>query len=370
MEKFLAYFEEIQASVPWDKALIAVGILLLGRILQGVFAGIVIDRIEQFTGGTETDLDDRFVAVAKQPLNGMMFLISVWAAHLVVAPYLSEDLNNKFGDVITLVAVFLFCVIIYRAAPILGELFAMMTLKTNSDLDDLLVPYLPKVFQTIAVMIFVIKASETFLGASVGALIGLLGGAGVALGLLFKDIIYDWCCAVLIYTDKLYRPGDWVVVDGVNGFAQVLSIGLRSTSLLIVDWGSIKKLPNSRMISGVVENWSQDRGRLEDWGFVTRVEIDHISAEQTERIMEAFKALVKSLKSTSNHIVAFNGIKGNARVFQIKFYINDGGLYMPHADAVHLGILKILEQEGIDNMHVFLRTDPLKSDKIGQALNN
>ena len=364
MEQVLKYLEELQASVPWDKALIAVGILILGRILQGVFSGIVISKIEQFTGGTETDLDDRFVAVAKQPLNGMMFLISVWAAHLVVAPFLSADLNSKIGDVITLVAVFLFCVIIYRAAPILGELFALMTLKTNSDLDDLLVPYLPKVFQTIAVMIFLIKASETFLGASVGALIGLLGGAGVALGLLFKDIIYDWCCAVLIYTDKLYRPGDFVAVDGVSGFAQILSIGLRSTTLLISDWGSIKKLPNSRMISGVVENWSQNRGDVEDWGYVANLAIDSLTAAQTGRVMDAIEAFAKTLKSTSRHAVIFNGIEGNARKIQIKFYINDGNLYFVHGRTLHVGIMEILEKEGIHHMNVVLTSEQVLANQM------
>jgi MscS family membrane protein len=229
---------------------------------------------------------------------------------------------------------------------------------------------MPKVFQTVAVMLFVIKAAETFLGASAGALIGLLGGAGVAMGLLFKDIIYDWCCAVIIYTDGIYRPGDWVAVDGISGFIQIKEIGLRSTSLWSLDWGSPQKIPNSHMISGVVENWSQDRGEKLEWGLFSKVKVDGISAEQTDRILDSMEVLVDSLESSSKNLITFDGMEGNARVISIKVYVNDANLYVSNQRTLHLGILEILENEGINHMNVFIRTDPFKLDKTEKAVNN
>ncbi len=63
-----------------------------------------------------------------------------------------------------------------------------------------------------------IKISEIFLGQSAAALVGLLGGAGITIGLLFKDIVYDWFCTLIIYSDNLYREGDWVGISGHRWF--------------------------------------------------------------------------------------------------------------------------------------------------------
>lgn len=64
------------------------------------------------------------------------------------------------------------------------------------------------------VVVVIIKVLEVFLGVFAGVFIGLFGGVGVVLGLLFKDIIYDWCCIIIIFIDGLYKFGDWVVVLG------------------------------------------------------------------------------------------------------------------------------------------------------------
>ena len=371
MEELLKTFNEIRTAIPLDQILIGIGILLLGKLIQVFFSRIILGRIEKWTEGTETDLDDRLIEVIKQPLNWLIILFSLWIVSLLVARYLSSDVNQSIAGFISVAFVFILSYTIFVAAPILGEVVALLTLQTETDLDDLLVPYIPKLIRTIAVMLFIIKAAETFLGASAGALIGLLGGAGVAMGLLFKDIIYDWCCAVIIYTDQLYRPGDWVSVSGVSGFAQVIEIGLRSTNLLLTDWGSIKKLPNSQMISGVVENWSQNRGKAIEWGLCSEVKIEAISGEQTARIADTIESLIKSFQDTSGILVRFSGIEGNARIIKIRFYVNDANLYFAHERALNLGILEILDKEGIDYLtSVLVTTDPLNLAKAKESINN
>ena len=370
MEELIKSFEEINTSIPLDKILIAIGVLILGKIFQVIFSRVIIGKIEKWTKGTETDIDDRLIEIIKAPLNWLIYLFSFWIVSLIIGRYFSSEVNQNIAGFISVAFVFILAYTIFISAPILGELLGLLTLHTETDLDDLLVPYMPKVFQTVAVMLFIIKAAETFLGASAGALIGLLGGAGVAMGLLFKDIIYDWCCAVIIYTDGIYRPGDWVVVDGIGGLAQIHDVGLRSTSLWSINWGSIKKIPNSTMISGVVENWSQDRGKKLEWGLCSKVQIDGISAKKTNRVLDSIEALVSTLESSSEGGVKFDGLEGNARVISIRTYVNDANLYFSNQRTLHLGILEILENEGIDHMHVVIRTDPLKLDKSEKAINN
>ncbi|NEO96418.1 MAG: mechanosensitive ion channel, partial [Moorea sp. SIO3G5] len=223
----------------------------------------------------------------------------------------------------------------------------------------LLVPYFPKLFQIAAILIVAIKASEILLGASAGALIGLLGGAGVALGLLLKDIIYDWFCTVIIYADGLYKPGDVIVLDGVSGRVKILSIGLRSTRLLITEWGYIKKLPNSQMISGIFASWSDKVGDTVEWGINLNLKIDGISSKQTRRICQAIKENVSSIDGLNKEkiLVVFSRLEQNARVIKIRVFVIDTKLYYDVQNNLNLAVLEILENEEIDQLHVSLRKE-------------
>ncbi|NEO91188.1 MAG: mechanosensitive ion channel [Moorea sp. SIO3G5] len=344
------------ANIPVSKILMVVVILLLTHICRGLFTAIIIDRIEGLTSATESTLDDEFIKILRAPLGWLIWLAGLWLVHSVVGTHLSPEQNQKIPEILFVSALFIVTYILYRAAPLLGELLAGLAAHTETELDDLFVPYFPRLFQTAAILIAVIKASEILLGASAGALIGLVGGAGVALGLLLKDIIYDWFCTVIIYADGLYKPGDWVGVDGVNGFVQIVSIGLRSTQLRLTEWGSIKKVPNSKMIAGVVENWSQKTGDTFEWGINLTLKVDGISAEQTSRICQAIEEKIPSIYGLhkQNMLVLFSHIEQNARVIIVRVFVIDPNLYFAAQQNLNLAILEILEKEEIDHLHVEL----------------
>lgn len=211
------------------------------------------------------------------------------------------------------------------------------------------------------------------MGASAGAIIGLLGGAGVALGLLVKDIIYDLCCTVIIYSDRLFRPGDVVRLDGIDDRVRVAEIGLRSTSIYISKRDSIKKIPNSKMVSGIVENLSQNPRNEDSHGIVLKLKIDGISANKTARICARIRELPKSIDSLHNRsLVFFRELEGNARVIEIRVYAEEGNsqAYYGTWHKLNIAILAVLEKEGIDLLNVFLRTDPEGYKQIRENINN
>ncbi|EGJ29368.1 MULTISPECIES: mechanosensitive ion channel domain-containing protein [Moorena] len=346
-------------NIPVATIVIVVLILLFTHILRGLFTSIIIHRLERLTSGTETTHDDEFIRILKQPLGWLIWIGGLWLVHLVVATHLSDTQNQKIPEFLFVSVLFIATYILYRAAPLLGELLAGLAANTETELDDLFVPYFPKLFQIAAILIAAIKASEIVLGASAGALIGLLGGAGVALGLLFKDIVYDWCCTVIIYADGLYKPGDVIVLDGVSGRVKILNIGLRSTRLLITEWGYIKKLPNSKMISGIFANWSDKTGDTVQWGINLNLKIDGISAEQTRRICQAIKENVSSIDGLNKEkiLVVFSRLEQNARVIKIRVFVIEPKLYYDVQSNLNLAVLEILENEEINQLHVYLRKE-------------
>ncbi|AOW98968.1 mechanosensitive ion channel protein MscS [Moorena producens PAL-8-15-08-1] len=367
------------ANIPISTIVIVVLILLLTQILRGLFTSIIIHRIERMTSRTETTLDDEFISILKQPLGWLIWLAGLWLVYLVVASHLSPEQNQKIPEILSVSALFIATYIIYRAAPLLGELLAGLAAKTKTELDDLLVPYFPRLFQIAAVLIAASKASEILLGASAGALIGLLGGAGVALGLLLKDIIYDWFCTVVIYADGLYRPGDWVELDGINGFVEILSIGLRSTKVRIITVGGTKKVPNSKMIGGVVVNyWSQNPGDTLELGAINlTLKIDGISGEQTTRLCQAIKDKITSIDGLHKQkmFVLLTSIEENARVILVRAFCLDRKLYFAAMNDLNIAILEILQKEEIDHLHVYLRKElqdykQLKENLVSEVKGN
>ena len=342
----------VNIPIPVFKIVLSAIVLTLTLALKQVFSEIIIRRIERLTSGTKTTFDDELVKIIKQPLSWFIVIGGLWIVQLILAENFSPELNSKVEGILRFGAIATGAFIVYRAAPVLGELLKQWTLKSETELDDLLVPYLPKLFQVLAIAIILLKASEIFLGASAGALIGLLGGAGVAIGLLLKDLFYDLCCTVIIYVDNLFRPGDQVTMHGVEGLIKVEHVGLRSTTLRILSRNTIQKVPNSKMINGVVENWFQSVGNDNSIGINFTLKIDGISAEQTENICVALREIPKSIEILSEKFfIYFSELEQNSRVIKIRVFANTNGnprLYFDTIEKLNLAILTLLEKEQIN----------------------
>ena len=345
------------AHIPLTKIVLVVTIITLTQLLRGLFFSIIIKRIKLLTSGTESTLDDELVEILEQPSGWLIFIAGLWIVQVILADNLKPQVSEMLAKILSLSAIVAVAYIVYLASPLLGEILRKLTLNTKTELDDLLVPYVPRLFQTVALAVVVLKASELLLGASANALIGLLGGAGITFGLLLKDIIYDWFCTIIIYTDNLYRPGDWVIVEGIDGIVQVLEIGIRTTKLRLAKWDSIKKIPNSKMITGIVENWSQNPGSEQSFGINLILKIDGISAEKTAIICESLRELPKSINSLHDEgLIWLDRLEENARVINIRVFSNNIDFYENSCEQLNIDILSLLEKEGINTLHLEFRT--------------
>ncbi|HEY9668071.1 MAG TPA: mechanosensitive ion channel domain-containing protein [Coleofasciculaceae cyanobacterium] len=371
LQRFLVDSNLSILQIPLWKVILFIAILTMTAVFQGIFCGLIIKKIEGLTHKTNTKLDDSLIEIIQKPLGWLIFLSGLWIIELFILDILAAEVREIVRKILSLITIAIVTTIIYRTAPLLGELLGKVTARTNTELDDLLVPYFPKLFQTAAIVVVIIKASEVVLGASAGALIGLLGGAGVALGLLFKEIIYDWCCTVIIYLDGIYRVGDELILEGVDGFAQVVHIGLRSTKLRLLKWDAIQKIPNSRMITGIVENRSQNPSDSPSFGINLTLKIDGISASKTAAICNELRTLPNFIDTLHERIIVwFDCIQGNARVIKIRAFVNGYNQWFYTVDQLNLVILELLEKEGIDMLDVNLMTSPERYKKNQKAINN
>lgn len=357
----LSSFDSNNFGVPIGKIIVTVIILTITQTLRRFLVSGVIRSVERFTQKTQSLLDDELISVLKSVLSWLILIGGIWLIQGLWSQEIGQQFSNGISNLLGYIVTFIVAYFIYRCASVFGQIIANVVLRTDTELDELLRPLMPKVFQAAAIIFLAIKASEIFLGQSAAALVGLLGGAGITLGLLFKDIVYDWFCTLVIYSDGLFREGDWISVSGLDGFVQVLKIGFRTTTLHIYQWGSIVKMPNSRMITGIVENWSQNPGEDLKWGISLTLKIDNISAAQTNRICNAIREIPASITGLSSEIVVrFSQIENNARVIKVVTFVNDANLYFDAERSLNLALLELMEREQIDFLTVEMETTPEK----------
>ncbi len=337
------------SSIPIVKIAIALAILALIQILKKILVSIAIKSLQRFAGKIRLRLSDDIISILRSSLSYLFLIGGLWTAKEILADNIGMQLNDILTKTLNAIAIFTISYALYQASSILGKIFANEVLQTGTDLDELLQPLMPKIFQSIAIVLIVIKLSELFLGRSATALVGLLGGAGITLGLVFKDILYDWFCTIIIYLDRVFKEGDWVRVTGTAGSARIVKIGFRTTTLHLLEGGSIVKMPNSKMISGIVENWSQNYSKEVRLGINLIVKLDSISAETAGRICEHIQEIPKTLPGFYDPCrVRFSKIELNLRTIEILAFVKEEKQYFTAERQLNLAILKILEHEGVN----------------------
>ncbi len=152
---------------------------------------------------------------------------------------------------------------------------------------------------------------------------------------------------------------------------QVLNIGFRTTTIHDTVWASIIKVPNSKMISVIVSNWSQSAEEGGKFGINLHLKIDGISAQQTSHICDKIAEMPATIPGCYEKcLVRFKKIEQNARVLEIRAYVTSLSFYFAAERKLNLGILELLEREGIDSLYIELETNPVRNKRQQDATNN
>lgn len=134
---------------------------------------------------------------------------------------------------------------------------------TGLNIDDALLPFLKsglKFFTFGVAGVFLLQAW----GVDVGALIAGFGIAGLAVSLAAQDTISNMFGFFVIIADRPFTVGEWISMPDCEG--SVEEVRLRSTRVRQLDQ-SIVIVPNSKMTSASVTNWSRLGKRLFNFTF-------------------------------------------------------------------------------------------------------
>ena len=337
-------------GVPGTRIVLATLVIILTLVLRKFVAARMLNYIRKLTARTKTTLDDALIEILDKPLRLLVLLFGLYFARIIIVAHINESIDNTLTTWFQFGIVLVVCWIIYRGADTLTEYLEVFTRKTRTELDDLLLPYLKKVIRVAVIVIVVIKGAEITLGKSAAALLGLIGGMGLVLGLVFKDIIANWFGGVIIYADNLFKQGDWVQLDdGKLVDADVEEIGLRSTKFRNFD-KTISIVPNGIIANAVVKNWSRMFKRRVKYSF----RIEGIIAEKMEKVLAGIREILATDEDVHQefHMVNFRELEGNGRIIRL-YYFTKTTAWKEHEQVrenINLKLLALFEREGIDKL--------------------
>jgi small conductance mechanosensitive channel len=104
-----------------------------------------------------------------------------------------------------------------------------------------------------SIMGFALVIACDQIGVQIAALLTGVSIIGLAIGFAAQETLANFIAGVVIFWDKPFKVGDWIIIDGM--FGKVLRVSFRSTRMLNLN-GETMVMPNTYMLANRVANHS------------------------------------------------------------------------------------------------------------------
>ena len=233
----------------------------------------------------------------------------------------------------------------YRLIDVIGDFLAARAERTASKLDDQIVPLVTrslKVFVCIIGGIFILQN----LSVDVGSLLAGLGLGGLAFALAARDTVANFFGSVMIFLDRPFQIGDWVVVAGVEGTVE--QVGFRSTRVRTF-YNSLVTVPNARVVDASIDNYGARQYRR----YSTKVGLTYdTSPDRVQAFCEGVRAIIARMPETRKdyYLVEFSelGESGLTVMIYCFFEVTDWNAEMRARHHMNLELLRLAQAIGVN----------------------
>jgi MscS family membrane protein len=256
LESWIALHMGLGAAI--SDLLTAAIILAIFVIISQLAKHFVTDVMPHMVAKTESTLDDEILTAIKGPIQVLI---------IVIGAYLASKTLNEMPSVISglldrLTTIALILVGAYFISNLISAIIRWyvhdIAPKTDSDLDDHLMPFLQKFMVAAVYVVALVMIIGLF--TPITPLIAGLGVFGIAIALAAKEMLSNLFGAVAILTDRPYKLGDRLLINGI-GMGDVTEIGMRSTRIVTAD-NRIVVIPNEMMANSRIVNVSQPDAKV------------------------------------------------------------------------------------------------------------
>jgi MscS family membrane protein len=337
--------------------------LLIGLILMKIFGYFLDNYVKRLAQKTKFTWDDDLIDGIEKPASFIFLTIFYFLTYSNLQ--FSVSISFFLSAVLEIAVAVGFIWLLYNLADVFSKYLSVLTAKTETELDDQLVPLIRKTLRFFVVIMGVIAVLQNN-GYNVASLIAGLGIGGLAVALAARETLANFFGSVTIFVDRPFKIGDWIKVGDVEGTVE--EVGFRSTRVRTF-YNSLVSVPNSNIANTDIDNLGLRKYRR----LKTVLNLTYSTTpEQMEAFVEGIKAIVKS----NNHFrqnmyeVHFNSFGAHSLdvLVYVFFDVPDWSTELQQRHNFFLEVLRLAKEVGVEfafptqtlHMDSFYKDEPRK----------
>lgn len=240
-------------GIPIQKLGIFFIIILFTLIIRYIFLYIVDKKY--LPKKINSKINEMIINAIKEPFGYIILTEGFYAA--IISLQLPEKIG-PFGitsiiyTIYILVISFIALYFAFKIIDIIAFYIKQKVKKTESTLDDQIVPLVIKSLRILVVTVGILSILNNF-GYNIISLLTGLGLGGLAFALAAQNTLSNVFGSVTIFSDKPFHFGDWIKIGDVEGTVE--EIAFRTTRIRRFDQALVT-VPNSQFVNSSIINYS------------------------------------------------------------------------------------------------------------------
>ena len=344
-------YEIIEGNAIWRLGLVLLVVLFsmaTGRIAQFAINNYALAR-EKKQGLALITL---FLKCLSKPILVAIFAIGLYLCKLCLVfgeAGISDTIETGWGRITQAVAAIAVAYAIYRLVDIVEYYLHRWTGKTETKLDDMLVPVVRKSLRVTIVIFAAIYIVDNILDQNVSSILLGAGVGGIAIALAAKDTIANFFGSVTIFADRPFQIDEMVKINEHCG--PVEEVGFRSTKIRTLQ-GHLVTVPNSVIANSMVENIGRRPFIRRTSNITITYNSGHTKAQKAVEIIKDILANVSEVNAVADKPprVYFSDFNDWSLNIYMSYWVSppDYWLYQQTNERVNLEMMKRFEAEKID----------------------
>jgi small-conductance mechanosensitive channel len=310
--------------------LIALGFVLLGIIVLKAFSGLILKRVEKWaekttsTGSFLVNSIDRFVIPG-------LYVLTFYAGlqYLVLSERVTQILHVATTVVITFLVIRLFSSVI---------MVVLRSFLRRQEDGEERVKQLGGLMIIVNIIIWIVGLLFLFenMGFDVTAVVAGLGIGGIAVALAAQNILGDLFNYFVIFLDRPFEAGDFIIVDDKKGVVDF--IGIKTTRLKSLS-GEQLVFSNSDLTNSRIHNYKRMERRRILFNIGVVYQTTH---EKLRKIPALIQSVVEEQEQVEFDRAHFSSYGDFSLNFEIVYFVlsSDFGVYMDVQQAINLRIFE------------------------------
>jgi small-conductance mechanosensitive channel len=336
MNKFWEYSFLNNTIRDWAVASI---IIVVAIIILRLFQSIIIKRVKTLTAKTRTTLDDFVIRTIQSSVMPLLYLLAVYFG----LHYL--QLSAKVSSVIQVAVMFVTTFFILKIiSSFITYAFQQALVKQEKsehrEKQSKGILLIIKIIIWAAGLLFLIDN----LGYDITTLVAGLGIGGIAIALAAQTILGDLFSYLVIFFDKPFEVGDFIVFADKMGTVEY--VGIKTTRIHTLS-GEQFICSYTDLTNSSVHNYKRMEERRVVFNFGI---IYNTAAPKLKTIPPLVKQVIETSGTTRFDRAHFKAFGNFSLDFEVVYYVlsADYNIYMDIQQNINLKIFELFEKENIE----------------------